>query len=97
VAKVHSMHRRSIFESRQFSTIHEAAIAALGLSLIDVMELEAVSKEAAPRHRWQFLLTFAPLPVPGGTGFPVHPIATFEPALGVQKSESISATQVKRT
>jgi kynurenine formamidase len=57
--------------------IHEIGIAALGLPLVDVMDLEAVSKEAAQRHRWEFLLTFAPVPVPGGTGFPVNPIATF--------------------
>jgi kynurenine formamidase len=57
--------------------IHEIGIAALGLPLVDVMDLEAVAKEAAQRHRWEFLLTFAPVPVPGGTGFPVNPIATF--------------------
>ena len=57
--------------------IHQLAIVALGLPLIDVMDLEAVAEEAARRHRWEFLVTFAPVPVPGGTGFPVNPIATF--------------------
>jgi kynurenine formamidase len=57
--------------------IHQVAIVALGLPLIDVMDLEAVAKEAAARRRWEFLVTFAPVPVLGGTGFPVNPIATF--------------------
>jgi kynurenine formamidase len=57
--------------------IHQLAIVALGLPLIDVMDLEAVAEQAAQRHRWEFLVTVAAVPVPGGTGFPVNPIATF--------------------
>ncbi len=57
--------------------IHQVAIVAMGLPLIDVMDLEAVAKEAAARKRWAFLLTAAPVPVLGGTGFPLNPIATF--------------------
>ena len=57
--------------------IHQVAIVAMGLPLIDVMDLEAASKEAAIRKRWEFLLTAAPVPVLGGTGFPLNPIATF--------------------
>jgi kynurenine formamidase len=57
--------------------IHQVAIVAMGIPLIDVMDLEAVAEEAARRHRWEFLVTFAPVPVPGGTGFPINPIATF--------------------
>ncbi len=57
--------------------IHQVAIVALGLPLIDVMDLEAVAKEAETRKRWEFLLTVAPVPVLGGTGFPINPIATF--------------------
>lgn len=57
--------------------IHQVAIVALGLPLIDVMDLEDVAKEAEQRRRWDFLVTFAPVPVLGGTGFPINPIATF--------------------
>jgi len=57
--------------------IHQLAIVALGLPLIDVMDLEAVAAECAKRRRWEFLVTLAAVPVPGGTGFPVNPIATF--------------------
>jgi kynurenine formamidase len=57
--------------------IHLLSIVALGLPLIDVMDLEEVAAEAARRQRWVFLVTLAPVPVPGGTGFPVNPIAVF--------------------
>jgi kynurenine formamidase len=57
--------------------IHQVAIVALGLPLVDVMDLEAVAREAARLRRWDFLLTVAPVPVLGGTGFPINPIATF--------------------
>ena len=57
--------------------IHQVAIVAMGLPLVDVMDLEAIAKEASARKRWEFLLTAAPVPVLGGTGFPLNPIATF--------------------
>jgi len=57
--------------------IHQLAIVALGLPLIDVMDLEAAAETAARLKRWEFLLTAAAVPVPGGTGFPLNPIATF--------------------
>jgi kynurenine formamidase len=57
--------------------VHQVAIVAMGLSLVDVLDLEAVSREAASRRRWDFLLTASAVPVLGGTGFPINPIATF--------------------
>lgn len=57
--------------------MHQVAIVGMGLPLVDVMDLEAVAIEAARLHRWEFLLTVAPVPVLGGTGFPINPIATF--------------------
>ena len=57
--------------------IHQLAIVALGLPLIDVMDLEAGAETAARLKRWDFLLTAAAVPVLGGTGFPLNPIATF--------------------
>jgi kynurenine formamidase len=57
--------------------IHQLAIVAMGLPLIDVMDLEAAAAQAARVKRWEFLLTAAPVPVLGGTGFPLNPIATF--------------------
>jgi hypothetical protein len=47
-------------------------------SIADVTrDLEALSEAAAARKRWDFLLTMAPIPVVGGTGSPINPIATF--------------------
>jgi hypothetical protein len=57
--------------------IHQLAIVAMGLPLVDVMDLEAAAEHAAQIKRWEFLLTAAPVPGPGGTGFPLNPIATF--------------------
>jgi hypothetical protein len=49
----------------------------MGLPLIDVMALDAIAEMAARLKRWEFPLTAAPVPVLGGTGVPVNPIATF--------------------
>jgi kynurenine formamidase len=57
--------------------IHELAIVALGVAIIDNADLERVSQEAQKRKRWEFLFTLAPLRVEGGTGSPANPIATF--------------------
>ena len=48
----------------------------MGTPLFDNVDLEA-RMAARDRGRWEFLLTAAPLAVPGGTGSPVNPIATF--------------------
>jgi kynurenine formamidase len=57
--------------------IHQLVLIALGVPILDNCDLEAVAEAAAARKRWEFLLTTAPLPVPGGTGSPLNPIATF--------------------
>ena len=57
--------------------VHLVLIVGMGVHILDNLDLEAVSELAAARKRWDFLLTVAPLPVEGGTGSPVNPIATF--------------------
>jgi kynurenine formamidase len=57
--------------------IHLMALVAMGLPLFDECDLEDLGKEAAKRKRWVFLFTAAPLAVPGGTGSPINPIATY--------------------
>ncbi|MDQ6676836.1 MAG: cyclase family protein [Acidobacteriota bacterium] len=57
--------------------IHQLFLVAMGTPIFDNCDLEALSKAAASRNRYAFLLTAAPLPVPGGTGSPLNPIATF--------------------
>ena len=57
--------------------IHMMALVAMGLPLFDECDLEDLGREAAKRKRWVFLFTAAPLAVPGGTGSPINPIATY--------------------
>jgi kynurenine formamidase len=57
--------------------LHTLTITALGLNILDNQDLEAVGDLAAKLKRWEFMLTVAPVPVSGGTGFPVNAIATF--------------------
>ena len=57
--------------------IHELALVAMGIHLFDNCDLEELGKEAAKRKRWVFLLTVAPMAIPGGTGSPINPIATY--------------------
>ena len=57
--------------------VHALVIIAMGMPIFDNCDLEALSAEAAKRKRWEFLLTAAPISVPGGTGSPLNPIATF--------------------
>ena len=57
--------------------IHALVLASMGMPIFDNLDLEAVAKEAANRSRWEFLVTAAPVPVPGETGSVLNPIATF--------------------
>ena len=57
--------------------IHQLVLVAMGIHIFDNCDLEAVAKAAAERKRWVFLLTAAPMAIPGGTGSPLNPIATF--------------------
>jgi kynurenine formamidase len=57
--------------------IHTLLITAMGINLLDNQDLEALGGAAARLNRWEFTLTIAPVPVTGGTGFPLNAIATF--------------------
>jgi len=57
--------------------IHSVAIVAMGLHLIDNLDLEALAKACAEERRWEFLLTLAPLLLFRGTASPLNPIALF--------------------
>jgi len=57
--------------------VHLVLIRAMGTPILDNCDLEALSEATNTRKRWSFLLTAAPLPVQGGTGSPINPIATF--------------------
>ena len=57
--------------------VHTLLITALGINMLDNQDLEAVGETAAKLNRWEFMLTIAPVPVTGGTGFPLNALATF--------------------
>jgi kynurenine formamidase len=57
-------------------TVH-GAIFAYGIALVDNSLLQPLAKACAEEGRYEFMLTFAPIPVVGGTGSPVNPIALF--------------------
>jgi kynurenine formamidase len=57
--------------------VHTLAITALGIDILDNQDLEALGATAARLNRWEFLLVVAPVPVTGGTGFPVNAVAVF--------------------
>ncbi|MET9448489.1 cyclase family protein [Streptomyces cinerochromogenes] len=57
------------------SPVHALAVAAMGVPLLDNLDLEALSAATAEAGRYTFLLVVAPLKVPGGTGSPVNPVA----------------------
>ena len=57
-------------------TVH-GAIFSYGIALLDNSLLQPLAEACAAEGRYEFMLTFAPIPVVGGTGSPVNPIALF--------------------
>jgi kynurenine formamidase len=57
--------------------LHQLALVALGMPLLDNLDLDALAAEAAARSRYTFLFVAAPLRVRGGSGSPLNPLAIF--------------------
>ena len=57
--------------------VHTMLIAGFGTNIFDNMNLEALADRAAEENRWEFMITAGPIPVEGGTGSPLNPIAIF--------------------
>ena len=55
--------------------IHALALNAMGVHLLDYLQLEDLVGACERESRWEFLFLTAPLRVIGGTGSPVNPIA----------------------
>ena len=55
--------------------IHALALNAMGVHLLDYLQLEDLVAACVRESRWEFLFLAAPLRVVGGTGSPVNPIA----------------------
>lgn len=57
--------------------IHSVGIVAMGLTLLDNLDLEALAEAAREEGRHTFLIVVAPLVLLRGTASPVNPIAVF--------------------
>jgi kynurenine formamidase len=57
--------------------VHQCCLVAMGVHLLDNLDLSKLAAACAERERWEFLFAVAPLCVRGGTGSPVNPIALF--------------------
>jgi len=77
IAILGSDHPQYVAPALLRGAVHDFALLYLGIHLFDNCDLEALADAAAARKRWDFLFTAAPLAIPGGTGSPINPIATF--------------------
>ena len=57
--------------------IHVLALNAMGVHLLDYLQLEDLAAACERAGRWEFLFVAAPLRISGGTGSPVNPLAIF--------------------
>jgi kynurenine formamidase len=55
--------------------VHVLAINAMGLHLLDYLQLDELASICAERRSWAFLCVIAPLRLPAATGSPVNPLA----------------------
>ena len=55
--------------------IHECTLVAMGVHLLDNLDLSGLQSACAELSQWDFQLTIAPLRIEQGTGSPVNPIA----------------------
>jgi kynurenine formamidase len=57
--------------------IHVLAINAMGIHLLDYLQLEDLARRCEAVQRWEFLFAAAPLRLVRGTGSPLNPTAIF--------------------
>ena len=57
--------------------IHALTLNAMGVHLLDYLELDDLAAACERSGRWEFLFAAAPLRIAGGTGSPLNPIAIF--------------------
>ena len=55
--------------------MHVLALTAMGVPLLDYLQLDELSAACASSGRWEFFFVTAPLRIVGGTGSPLNPIA----------------------
>ncbi len=64
-------------EGRAALPMHVFTLVALGMPLLDGVDLDALAEAAATANRWEFMLVVTPLPVANGAGSAVNPVAVF--------------------
>ena len=57
--------------------LHQLALAAMGVSIFDNLDLERVVEQARRLNRYEFLFMASPLRIDKGTGSPLNPLAIF--------------------
>ena len=57
--------------------IHAFALVALGVHILDNLDLNALGDTAARLNRWEFMLTVEPLRVQNGSGSAVNAVGRF--------------------
>jgi kynurenine formamidase len=58
-----------------FQPLHIILIVHMGLLIGEIFDLEALADDCATDGRYEFLFTAPPLPITGGVGSPVNPLA----------------------
>jgi kynurenine formamidase len=58
-----------------FQPLHIILIVHMGLLVGEIFDLEALADDCASDGRYEFLFTAPPLPITGGVGSPVNPLA----------------------
>jgi hypothetical protein len=64
-------------EGIPINPIHQAVLNWMGVNIIENLDLEQAVETARRLKRYEFMLTFGPIPVEGGTGSPLNPLAVF--------------------
>jgi len=59
------------------SAIHMIVLASMGLPILDWPSLTELARTCERLNRWDYLLTTAPLRIPGGTSAPINPLCLF--------------------
>ena len=59
------------------SAMHMIVLASMGLPILDWPALTELARTCERLGRWDYLLTTAPLRLPGGTSSPINPLAIF--------------------
>ena len=57
--------------------VHQCCLVAMGVHLLDNLQLGRLMAACAERGRWSFLFTAAPLRIERATGSPLNPVAIF--------------------